>query len=228
MHSFLQSGASLVHAQILGMCANMETLTINLGMSYSRLLIRVKFTQTSIINTKECRNHQHHQNHHHPHEHVRTRRRWPYEPDSPQQEIDWWLSQPSFTPLRHGHLLHRAHNFCHHDNRQQRHWWFTFSPLLHHYCVAITFSIFFIISRSHQNQNHLLNHHHHLQVSSFSIFFIISKSHYGGGGFSTSIEGHQRARCWVREERKSGQEEMKQSERVQIEMERCYLVVVLC
>ena len=44
MHSFLQSGASLVHAQILGMCANMETLTINLGMSYSRLLIRVKFT----------------------------------------------------------------------------------------------------------------------------------------------------------------------------------------
>ena len=134
------------------------------------------------------------------------------------------MAQPSFTPLQHGHLLHRAHNFCHHDNRQ----WFTFSPLLHHYCVAITFSIFFIISRSHQNQHHLLNHHHHLQASSFSIFFNISKSHHGGGGFFASFEGHQGARCWVREERKSGQEEMKQIERVQMEMERCYLVVVLC
>ena len=84
------------------------------------------------------------------------------------------MAQPSFTPLQHGHRLHRAHNFFHHDNRQQRHRWFTFSPLLHHYCVAIIFSIFFIISRSHQNQNHLLNHHHRLQVSSFSIIIIIS------------------------------------------------------
>ena len=95
------------------------------------------------------------------------------------------MAQPSFTPLQHGHLLHRAHNFCHHDNRQQRHRWFTFSPLLHHYCVAITFSIFFIISRSHQNQNHLLNHHHHLQVSSFSIIIIISKSHHSQSSSSS-------------------------------------------